>query len=143
LLPGVFAGLIPALIVANDPYRGGGSSCGYPLVAIGLVLVLWCVRDFYIAGKGTLAPWDPPKHLVTVGLYRLVRNPMYLAILTLLAGWSLAAASWFLAAYSLLLAVAFHLRVLLYEEPRLARQFGDQWKSYAAAVPRWRLRLRQ
>ena len=137
VLPGVFAGLIPALIVANDPYRGGGSAWGYPFVALGLFLVLWCVRDFYVAGKGTLAPWDPPKHLVTVGLYRVVRNPMYVSLLILLSGWSLAAGSWLLAGYTALLGLAFHLRVILYEEPRLARQFGEAWTEYAAHVSRW------
>lgn len=141
-LPGVFAGLIPALIAANDPYRGGGSAWGYPLIAMGILLVLWCVRDFYVAGKGTLAPWDPPKHLVTVGLYRVVRNPMYVSLLTLLAGWSLAAGSWLLAGYTTLLGLAFHLRIVLYEEPRLSSQFGDAWTRYAASVPRWRPRLR-
>ena len=137
ILPGVFAGLMPAAVVAYDPYRQEGTPWGCPLVVLGLVLVLWCVRDFYVAGKGTLAPWDPPKHLVTVGLYRYVRNPMYVALLVLLAGWSLAAGSWLLAAYAAFFAVAFHLRVVLYEEPRLSRQFGTEWTKYAASVPRW------
>ena len=137
VLPGVFAGLIPAVIVANDPYRASGSAWGYPLVALGLFLVLWCVRDFYVAGKGTLAPWDPPKHLVTAGLYRVVRNPMYVSLVILLVGWSLAAGSWLLAGYTALLGVAFHLRVILYEEPRLSSEFGDAWASYTASVHRW------
>jgi protein-S-isoprenylcysteine O-methyltransferase Ste14 len=139
VLPGVFAGLIPALIVANDPYRASGSAWGYPLVATGLFLVLWCVRDFYVAGKGTLAPWDPPRRLVTVGLYRVVRNPMYVSLLILLVGWSLSAGSWLLAGYTALMGLAFHLRVVLYEEPRLARQFGDEWTNYAAKISRWPL----
>ena len=55
-------------------------------LAIGIVLLLWCVRDFYVVGRGSLAPWAPPKNLVTIGLYRVTRNPMYVAVLTILCG---------------------------------------------------------
>jgi protein-S-isoprenylcysteine O-methyltransferase Ste14 len=111
-----------------------------PLIA-GAATLLWCVRDFYVAGKGTLAPWDPPKHLVTVGLYQFTRNPMYVGILLLLIGWSLLAASWLLAGYTAFMAIAFHLRVVLYEEPRLKQQFGAEWPGYVGRVPRWLARL--
>jgi protein-S-isoprenylcysteine O-methyltransferase Ste14 len=107
------------------------------LFCIGFLLLLWCVRDFYVSGKGTLAPWDPPKRLVVVGLYRFVRNPMYVAVLTVVAGWSLAFGSRWLGLYLGILAVAFHLRVLFYEEPWLSRQFGADWVAYSKAVPRW------
>ena len=70
-----------------------------PLVA-GVVILLWCVRDFYVAGKGTLAPWDPPKHLVVIGLYRFVRNPMYLAVLAIIVGQALLFGSWWLVLYA-------------------------------------------
>jgi len=141
-LPGVFAGLIPAWIVSTDAHRGGGWPVGFVPIGIGLFLFLWCVRDFFVSGKGTLAPWDPPKHLVVVGLYRYVRNPMYVAILILLTGWSCAVGSRSLAWYTIGLAIAFHLRVVLYEEPRLQRMFGDEWTAYAASVSRWLPRLR-
>jgi protein-S-isoprenylcysteine O-methyltransferase Ste14 len=95
------------------------------------------VRDFYRTGKGTLAPWDPPKKLVIVGLYRFVRNPMYTGVLGCVAGWSLIAGSPVLAVYTMVLAVAFHLRVIIYEEPTLARLFGDDWAHYRATVHRW------
>ena len=107
-----------------------------PLI-LGAAILLWCVRDFYVSGKGTLAPWDPPKHLVTVGLYRFTRNPMYVGVLLLLCGWSVLAGSPLLAGYTVFLAIAFHLRVVLYEEPRLKTQFGSEWPNYAATVPRW------
>jgi protein-S-isoprenylcysteine O-methyltransferase Ste14 len=100
------------------------------------------VRDFYVAGKGTLAPWDPPKHLVVVGLYCFVRNPMYVGILIFLIGWALVMGSRWLAAYAVVLAIAFHLRVVLYEEPRLRRHFPEEWDAYAAAVSRWWPRIR-
>src|SRR5881628_2833001 len=90
VLPGTVAGLIPGWIVSTDRGRGHGLLPGAVPLAIGVVLLLWCVRDFYVSGRGTLAPWDPPTRLVVVGLYRFVRNPMYLAVLTLVAGWSLA-----------------------------------------------------
>jgi protein-S-isoprenylcysteine O-methyltransferase Ste14 len=95
------------------------------------------VRDFYVVGRGTLAPWEPPRRLVVVGLYRYSRNPMYLAVLLTLAGWSLAYHAAELWAYTAALAVAFHLRVVLAEEPYLARTHGERWGEYRAAVPRW------
>jgi protein-S-isoprenylcysteine O-methyltransferase Ste14 len=142
VLPGVFAGLIPAWIVSSDPRRGNGSVFGVVPVAVGCVLLLWCVRDFYVAGKGTLAPWDPPKRLVIVGLYRFVRNPMYVSVLTLLTGWAVAAGSLRLGVYTVILAIAFHLRVLLFEEPRLAKLFGADWIAYKTSVRRWLPRLK-
>jgi len=139
-LPGVFAGVIPALISSADKRSWQGFPAGYVLVVIGLFLLLWCVRDFLVSGQGTLSPWDPPKHLVVVGLYHFTRNPMYVSICLLLIGWILVAGSLWLAGYSLVLTTGFHLRVVLYEEPRLAKLFGEEWKAYAAAVPRWFLR---
>jgi len=141
ILPGTVAGLIPAWIVSTDHSRGDGLIVGVAPLVIGVVILLWCVRDFYVSGRGTLAPWDPPKRLVIVGLYRFTRNPMYAGILLLLTGWSLFAASSLLAGYAVMLAIAFHLRVLLYEEPRLKMQFSEEWAAYAATVPRWLPRL--
>ena len=110
---------------------------GWLLVAAGLAGLLTCVRAFFVTGRGTLAPWDPPQCLVAVGLYRFTRNPMYVSIIILLAGWSLAAGSTVLGIYAPCLAVAFHLRVVLHEEPWLRRNFPEAWASYAARVPRW------
>jgi len=59
----------------------------------GLVVLLWCVRDFYVSGRGTLAPWNPPKRLVVVGLYRFTRNPMYIGVLMVVGGWAVRAGS--------------------------------------------------
>ena len=140
-LPGVFAGVVPALLAAADPSPGRGRAAGLVLVGLGVCLLLWCVRDFLVAGHGTLAPWDPPRRLVTVGLYRLVRNPMYVSVLTLVLGWALASGSRWLLVYIASLALGFHLRVCLYEEPRLHRQFGDEWTAYRARVGRWFPRL--
>lgn len=140
--PGIVAGVVPAFLVRHDPPHPALVLPGAGLLALGAALLLWCVRDFFVAGRGTLAPWDPPKHLVIVGLYRHVRNPMYLAVLTLVAGWSVLYASPWTAGYAALLAVIFHLRVTRFEEPWLHGQFGAEWESYAASVPRWRPAIR-
>ena len=137
ILPGTFAGIIPAWIVSIDRWRGDPFKLGMLPLTVGAFIVLWCIRDFYVAGKGTLAPWDPPKSLVVVGLYRFTRNPMYVGILFFLTGWSFLTGSPLLVAYTLLMAIAFHLRVVLYEEPRLTKQFGGLWHDYASRVPRW------
>jgi len=136
-LPAIVAGVMPALIVQGGVPDQRFALIGFVLLGIGGFLLLWCVRDFFTAGKGTLAPWDPPRHLVVVGLYRFVRNPMYLAVLTIVAGWSALYLSGTLLAYLSILAVGFHLRVILHEEPWLRRQFGPAWQTYAAATSRW------
>ena len=137
VLPAMVGGLLPWLILPADRSPLQGSWVGALVMLLGLVLVLWCVRDFYAIGKGTLAPWDPPRRLVVVGLYRFLRNPMYVGVLTWLAGWSLRVGSRRLAVYTVAVGLAFHLRVLLYEEPTLERLFGDDWRHYRATVHRW------
>ncbi|HCE43875.1 MAG TPA: isoprenylcysteine carboxyl methyltransferase [Lentisphaeria bacterium] len=138
ILPGVFAGLLPALMAHFDPWRCHAIIVpGAVIMAVGLFLLVWCVRDFYVAGKGTLAPWDPPKHLVIVGLYRFSRNPMYISVMTLIGGWALLAASPLIAAYLLLSCIIFHLRVIFYEEPCLSKMFGQEWTDYCVNTPRW------
>ena len=102
-----------------------------------MCLLLWCVRDFYVVGRGSLAPWSPPKNLVTTGLYRFTRNPMYVAVLTILCGWALYFDSRTLWTYAAIVAIAFHLRVIYGEEPWLARTHGEAWIAYRAKVPRW------
>lgn len=110
---------------------------GLVLVALGTVALLWCVRDFYLSGKGTLAPWAPPQHLVVVGLYRYSRNPMYVAVAVILFGWAAAFRSAGLLTYALAIVVAFHLRIVFGEEPWLARRYGAAWQQYTRRVRRW------
>jgi len=107
-----------------------------PLVG-GLLALLWCVRDFYVSGKGTLAPWAPPDRLVVVGLYRYTRNPMYVAVTLVLLCWAVSFGLPGLFVYAIAVAVAFHLRVVLGEEPWLARKYAEEWESYTSRVPRW------
>ncbi len=137
LLPGTVAFLVPLLLLAP---RGPGSfanvSALIPLV-VGIGLLLWCVREFYVAGRGTLAPWTPPLELVETGPYRFSRNPMYVAVLLVLCGWAWGFRSWFLTLYGVMIAAAFFLRVVFFEEPWLARTHGWKWLHYKARVPRW------
>jgi protein-S-isoprenylcysteine O-methyltransferase Ste14 len=137
VLPGVAAGIAPPVIASFDPWRRAVWMPGLVVMLAGAFLLLWCVRDFYVSGKGTLAPWDPPRKIVTVGLYRYVRNPMYVGVLLLVLGWSLYLSSVMLAAYMFVLATGFHIRVVRYEEPWMAAQFGKEWETYRATVPRW------
>lgn len=137
-LPGVVAIAVPAWMAAGTLRAGGRlHPVGLLPLLIGFALLVWCVRDFYVAGKGTLAPWSPPRHLVTIGLYRYSRNPMYVAVAIMLVGWALAFASSTIAIYTGFVIGAFHLRVVYGEEPWLARTHGAAWQEYAARVPRW------
>jgi len=133
-LPGTVAFLVPLLLLRPP---GSFALSGLIPLSLGVTLLLWCVREFYAAGKGTLAPWAPPRKLVTTGLYRFSRNPMYIAVLLVLCGWALGFRSRSLAIYGLAVMIAFHLRVVFFEEPWLARTHGDEWAEYRARVPRW------
>jgi protein-S-isoprenylcysteine O-methyltransferase Ste14 len=134
LLPGMVAFVVPWSL---RPRAAEVHVAGVPVLAVGVVLLLWCVRDFYVAGRGSLAPWAPPKNLGVVGLYRWSRNPMYIAVLTILCGWAIVFASRGLWIYAASIAIAFHLRVVLGEEPWLAHTHGQAWADYRANVPRW------
>jgi protein-S-isoprenylcysteine O-methyltransferase Ste14 len=134
VLPGTIGFVVPWLL---RPDAGQFGSAGLPLLAAGTALLLWCVRDFYVAGRGTLAPWSPPARLVVVGLYQLSRNPMYVAVVLILCGWALAYASGTLWIYAGIVAVAFHVRTVWFEEPWLAARYGDEYAAYTARVRRW------
>jgi protein-S-isoprenylcysteine O-methyltransferase Ste14 len=134
VLPGTVAFLAPWLL---HPTAERVHVTAIPFLAGGIGLLLWCVRDFYVAGHGTIAPWSPPTRLVVVGLYRVSRNPMYIAVLIILCGWAIAPASRTIWIYAAVVAIAFHLRVIFGEEPWLARTHGAAWESYRTHVPRW------
>ena len=136
-LPGIVAFAIPIYWLLSTSRTGLVQPLGLLPLVIGCAGLLWCVRDFYVAGKGTLAPWSPPKHLVVSGPFRWSRNPIYVAMLVVLIGWAVTYWSRALAVYTVVMFVAFHIRTILGEEPRLAREFGDEWRRYARRVPRW------
>ena len=146
-VPGTVAGLLPWYIAGSPPLYSSGRSplqaSGLALVLIGAAILLWCVTDFVRRGRGTPAPYDPPVMLVTSGLYRFTRNPMYVGVVTTIVG----EATWFGSSaaviYAVVVALAFHARVALVEEPRLTKLFGAAYADYCAYVPRWLPRVRR
>ena len=105
--------------------------------AVGAVVYLHCLWLFAVRGRGTPAPFDPPRILVWRGLYKWVRNPMYLGTLTLVTGEAVFLRSNHILVYLICLTCAVHLFVLGYEEDSLRRQFGAMYEDYKRAVPRW------
>jgi len=136
-LPGVIAYAVPLTLGMTSRNAIRHPIVGTTLASAGTALMLICVREFYVNGRGTLAPWSPPRHLVMTGPYRYTRNPMYLGVLTILAGWVALWASADIAVYFVVILIGFVLRVWLYEEPWAERTFGAAWHSYRARVPRW------
>jgi protein-S-isoprenylcysteine O-methyltransferase Ste14 len=147
LFPGTFAVYIPYWIVSNrsekpTPDFNTWGILGLFLVAPGIAILLWCVWDFAHSGKGTPAPIDPPKTLVVKGLYRHIRNPMYVGVLMILLGESLLYRSYAILAYASVVFLLFNAFVRLYEERALAKKFGDSYERYRNEVPRWIPRLK-
>lgn len=144
LAPGIVAGVIPWIITKWRFGEGAflsASIIGGMLAAVSLVALIDCFRRFAIEGEGTPAPLAPTEELVISGLYRRVRNPMYLAVAGLIFGQALLFGSAALIAYGVAVWIAFDLFVISYEEPRLRRQFPDAYEMYSKAVPRWIPRL--
>jgi protein-S-isoprenylcysteine O-methyltransferase Ste14 len=112
-------------------------SAGITVGAVGGALALWCVGTFALVGKGTPAPFDPPRKLVVQGPYRYVRNPMYIGAALALGGAAIFYRSLPLLGYVGLFLLATHAFVVWYEEPTLARLFGDDYQAYCARVRRW------
>ncbi|NIS79459.1 MAG: isoprenylcysteine carboxyl methyltransferase [Anaerolineales bacterium] len=106
-------------------------------ILIGILFYAWTVSDFVRKGGGTPAPIDPPQILVVDGLYRFVRNPMYVGVISVLIGELLLFEKMSLIAYTTVVFFAFHLFVVLYEEPRLGKTFGKAYEEYCSSVPRW------
>ncbi|MCI0330810.1 MAG: isoprenylcysteine carboxylmethyltransferase family protein [candidate division Zixibacteria bacterium] len=133
--------LIPRWILLSGWNRtfeiGNWNLLGAPLIALGAAGLLWCFWDFATFGKGTPAPIDPPKVFVSRGLYRWVRNPMYVGIALILSGEALFFESWSLFGLAAFVWFAQHLFVLLYEEPVLKQKFGAEYEAYLKTVPRW------
>jgi protein-S-isoprenylcysteine O-methyltransferase Ste14 len=115
----------------------GSRAVGAVLMIVGGLVVLLCVGWFVVAGRGTPAPFDPPRSFVPGGPYRWVRNPMYLGALLLLVGFGLWYASLSMVLLALPALALAHLFVVLYEEPTLRRRFGVPYVTYLARVNRW------
>lgn len=144
--PGGVVVFVPAMLVLakSGPMElGPGRWFGLPFIAMGVPVLGWCIVNFAREGKGTLAPVDPPKFVVRGGPYQVVRNPMYLSMLSILIGEALLFESWATAAWAVIMAIVWHLFVVFHEEPTLTRLFGPAYKEYRSTVPRWRPRLRK
>ena len=107
------------------------------LVLLGSALVVSCITTFVFIGRGTPAPFDPPRRLVIRGPYRWIRNPMYVGAGAALLGAALYYRSLPLAAYGLAVMGALHLFVVIYEEPALRRTFGREYRVYCERTGRW------
>ena len=145
----LFTLVVPGLVVGWAPLRwferraqwpetlGWRHLAGAGFFTVGAVIYLHCLWLFATRGQGTPAPFDPPKKLVWRGLYKWVRNPMYLGIIALVAGEALFFRSGHIVVYLICLVCAVQLFVVGYEEPALRRQFGAMYEDYRRSVPRW------
>jgi protein-S-isoprenylcysteine O-methyltransferase Ste14 len=141
LVPGTELVLLPFLVVLWDLgprlELGPARYMGLVPLLVGLVIILRCFADFVRRGRGTPAPYDPPRELVAAGLYRHVRNPQYVGVVLVILGEALLTGMVVLFGYAALMAVGYHLFVRYYEEPTLGRLFGESYTRYREAVPRW------
>jgi protein-S-isoprenylcysteine O-methyltransferase Ste14 len=142
IAPGFVAGFVPRWISRwqiEAPFFGIPlfRLAGGILIVLGVVGLLDSFVRFAVQGVGTPAPVFPTRHLVVTGLYRYVRNPMYVAVVSTILGQALILGNVALLEYTGLVWLAFHLFVLLYEEPVLRASFGPEYQAFCAEVPRW------
>jgi protein-S-isoprenylcysteine O-methyltransferase Ste14 len=142
IAPGFVAGCVPwwisqwrleAPFFAIPLFRIAGGI----LILLGIVGLLDSFLRFAVQGLGTPAPVFPTRHLVVTGLYRFVRNPMYVAVVSAILGQGLLLGNSRVLEYGALVWLLFHLFVLLYEEPTLRSNFGPEYRAFCAEVPRW------
>ena len=151
VLPFSVTVLVPLWLLRNDVSRDWAPqdasvrwlvlAAGVAALLIGLTLFISTVAHF-ARGRGTLAPWDPPRMLVVNGVYRYVRNPMISGVLFILVGESLLTSSRRLVIWFLLFLIMNLVYIPLLEEPGLAARFGDRYRLYKENVPRWLPRVR-
>jgi protein-S-isoprenylcysteine O-methyltransferase Ste14 len=141
-MPGVGIILLPYLILKasggfNWPAISIVNIIAFIFGLFSLFLLLQCIWGFAAYGKGTLAPIDPPKHLVVGGFYKYTRNPMYLGVIGVLVSEAVLFRSMDILIYLFIYGIIFNLLVIFYEEPKLRAQFGESYKEYCQGVPRW------
>jgi protein-S-isoprenylcysteine O-methyltransferase Ste14 len=145
--PGIVAGLIPWLLTGWQvreplPYWAPMRVLGVILLLAGLIVLIQAFVRFVVEGFGTPAPVAAPERLVVGGVYRYVRNPMYVAILAAIVGQALLLGQLTLLLYAAVAWLVVAAFVRLYEEPTLARRFGADYEAYRRTVPAWWPRLR-
>jgi protein-S-isoprenylcysteine O-methyltransferase Ste14 len=146
LAPGTVAGLVPWLI---SRWRFETLVAGWPslrvvgglLVIAGVAVLIDSFARFAVQGLGTPAPVFPTRHLVITGLYRYVRNPIYVAVVATIAGQGLLLGNVRVLEYAAVVWLLFHLFVVAYEEPTLRATFGSEYELFCSAVRRWIPRL--
>ena len=141
VVPGAVAVYVPLSLappLREMPFRWGVTQVAalLPLLA-GCAIYFWCLWDFATFGRGTPAPVDAPRRLVVRGLYQYVRNPMYVGVLMVIAGWALFFRSARILGYGVVVALFFHLFVVAVEEPSLRGKFGRSYERYCREVGRW------
>src|SRR5678815_1976293 len=145
LMPGMVAGYIPwrylGLNAVTFVPGNARQLLGLVSAILGVALLAECIWEFARRGRGTLSPVDPPVHLVVEGLYKYVRNPMYVAVTLIVLGEAVIAASWTVFFYWVCFFIAANVFVVGYEEPWLRRQFGESYEQYTRHVRRWVPRL--
>jgi protein-S-isoprenylcysteine O-methyltransferase Ste14 len=142
LAPGIVAGVIPRLLTGWDEEAAFADwlplrALGFGLIAVGLAVLVEAFARFVVEGLGTPAPVAPTQELVVGGLYRHVRNPMYLAVTAVIVGQGLVLGQPVLFAYAAAFFLVVAAFVHWYEEPTLSRRFGEQYDAYRRAVPAW------
>lgn len=142
LFPGTVTLVIPYYVLSRRPsvvvsLRDPVTYLSLLVIFAGVAVLIQCIADFARIGRGTLAPVDPPKQLVVQGLYRYVRNPMYVSVLWILLGEAVLFQSQPLLIYTVIWFLVVNLFVILYEEPTLRRQFGESYEQYCQSVNRW------
>ena len=143
LAPGVVAGVVPWLLTdwdSSDP-PAALVALGALLIVAGVAVLLQAFARFVVEGVGTPAPVAPTEHLVVGGLYRHVRNPMYVAVATTIVGQALVLGRPALLLYVLAFMATVAGFVRFYVEPVLSEHYGDEYEAYRRAVPGWRPRL--
>lgn len=123
--------------VLGGPLPAAARPAGPVLIALGALLAAACAATLVGRGRGTPAPFDPPREFVAAGPYRWVRNPMYIGGLTALVGYGLWERSPAVLLYTFLLFLLAHAFVVLYEEPDLEQRFGGDYRGYRRRVGRW------
>jgi protein-S-isoprenylcysteine O-methyltransferase Ste14 len=144
--PAMLAGVIPWSITHwefRPPFLAVEAIrlAGVAFIIAGVPGLLDSFARFALEGLGTPAPIAPPRNLVLSGLYRYVRNPIYIAVVAVILGQAVLFADWRLLGYGALVWLFFHVVVIAFEEPTLRQSFGAEYESYCANVPRWLPRL--
>lgn len=153
LLPTVVAVIVPGIIILRTKAADFGWSLTFPLslvplllgillMGLGLTLMLKTITLFAVVGKGTLAPWEPPRKLVARGIYRYVRNPMISGVFFVLVGEATVFGSRPLFTWFIIFLLINLIYIPLLEEPMLEKRFGQDYLLYKRNVPRWIPRLR-